>query len=184
MQTIGLLVALCWFAFLVVWIISAAFAKKTTHRKDHFLLKFRIILVLIALFILTKMFSPKLFAMNLGITAGSIGVILCACGIGFAIWARIHLGRNWGMPMTEKENRELVTSGPYKYVRHPIYTGMFFALIGSGLATTVGWFVVLIVYLYYFLYSAKNEERMLLKEFPHEYAEYMKHTKMIIPFIY
>jgi len=62
---------------------------------------------------------------------GGVGVALCALGIGLAIWARTYLGRNWGMPMSRKENPELVTSGPYAYVRHPIYTGLLIAMLGS-----------------------------------------------------
>ena len=57
-----------------------------------------------------------------------------ASGIGLAIWARIHLGRNWGMPTSQKADPELVTTGPYRFVRHPIYTGLLVALLGTALA--------------------------------------------------
>ena len=54
----------------------------------------------------------------------AIGLVLFALGLGFAIWARLHIGRNWGTPMTQKNEPELVTSGPYRFVRHPIYSGI------------------------------------------------------------
>lgn len=61
------------------------------------------------------------------------GVALVLCGLGTAVWARISLGRNWGMPMSEKEEPELVTSGPYGVVRHPIYSGIVLATVGTAL---------------------------------------------------
>src|SRR5512140_3528542 len=57
----------------------------------------------------------------------AVGAIVFVAGLGLAVWARVHLGRNWGMPMTEKAEPELVTSGPYRYVRHPIYSGILLA---------------------------------------------------------
>jgi Putative protein-S-isoprenylcysteine methyltransferase len=66
-----------------------------------------------------------------------IGLVLFALGLAFAIWARIHLGRNWGTPMTQKDEPELVTSGPYHLVRHPIYSGILLA--GVGTATALSW---------------------------------------------
>jgi protein-S-isoprenylcysteine O-methyltransferase Ste14 len=61
----------------------------------------------------------------------AIGALVFACGIALAVWARLHLGRNWGMPMTQRAEPELVTSGPYRFVRHPIYTGLLTALLGT-----------------------------------------------------
>lgn len=115
---------------------------------------------------------------------GIIGVLLCGCGIGFAIWARKHLGKNWGMPMTQKEKPELITSGPYSYVRHPIYTGVLIAILGSVFVSGTEWFVVFILAGIYFIYSAKTEEKNLQKEFPETYPTYIKRTKLIIPFIF
>ena len=56
---------------------------------------------------------------------------------GFAVWARVHIGRNWGTPMTQKVEPELVTSGPYRLVRHPIYSGILIA--GLGTAVALSW---------------------------------------------
>jgi protein-S-isoprenylcysteine O-methyltransferase Ste14 len=61
----------------------------------------------------------------------AIGAVLFACGIALAVWARLHLGRNWGMPMTQRAEPELVTSGPYRFVRHPIYSGLLTAMLGD-----------------------------------------------------
>ena len=119
-----------------------------------------------------------------GITLQWVGVGLCLAGFGFAVWARVHIGRNWGMPMSLREGHELVTSGPYAYVRHPIYSGLMLAMIGS--AFTVGLVLLLVLPLYfaYFLFSARSEEKTMLAQFPEAYPAYRRRTKMLIPFVF
>ncbi|HEY6325210.1 MAG TPA: isoprenylcysteine carboxylmethyltransferase family protein [Candidatus Cybelea sp.] len=114
---------------------------------------------------------------------GIAGVILCALGVAIAIWARVYLGRNWGPPMSRKEAPELVTSGPYAYVRHPIYTGILLAMIGSALAESVLWLIPLAASGAYFIYAARTEERTLEREFPGQYPAYRRRTKMLVPFV-
>ena len=85
--------------------------------------------------------------------------------------------------MSLREKPELITSGPYQFVRHPIYSGFLLAMFGTGLADGTTWLLILIVMGIYFIYSAKTEEKMMLKEFPEKYPAYMKKTKMLIPFV-
>ena len=113
----------------------------------------------------------------------ALGVVLCASGIAFAIWARRHIGRNWGMPMSFKEDPELVTTGPYAMVRHPIYSGIIAAMAGSVLGVGIAWLAPLVLFCAYFVYSASTEERLMLERFPTTYLAYMERTKMLIPFI-
>ena len=87
------------------------------------------------------------------------------------------------MPMSLREGHELVTTGPYAYVRHPIYTGILLAFMGS---TLVQWFpgiLLLVAFFAYFVYAAKVEERSMMRQFPNEYAAYIKRTKMLVPFL-
>jgi protein-S-isoprenylcysteine O-methyltransferase Ste14 len=121
---------------------------------------------------------------RLGITGQWVGVMLCLAGIGFAVWARVYIGRNWGMPMSLREGHELVTSGPYAYVRHPIYSGLMLAMIGSAMTESLLWLVVFSLYFAYFLFSARSEERTMLVQFPDAYPAYRRRTKMLIPFIF
>jgi protein-S-isoprenylcysteine O-methyltransferase Ste14 len=114
----------------------------------------------------------------------TIGVFVCASGIAFSIWAKIHLGKNWGMPMAMKENPDLIVTGPYSFIRHPIYTGMLIAMLGSMVTVGSMWLFWFILFFASFIYSAKKEEKNMLLQFPDEYRDYMKRTKMIIPFIY
>jgi protein-S-isoprenylcysteine O-methyltransferase Ste14 len=112
-----------------------------------------------------------------------IGLALFFLGLALAIWARVYLGRNWGMPMSQKVDPELVTTGPYHSIRHPIYSGIVLAMIGTTIAVSLYWLVAVILMGAYFLYSAIVEERSMARLFPESYPEYKRSTKMLIPFI-
>jgi protein-S-isoprenylcysteine O-methyltransferase Ste14 len=92
------------------------------------------------------------------------------------------IGRNWGTPMTQKDEPELVTRGPYHLVRHPIYSGILLAGVGSALALSWLWLTVVALAAVYFLYSANVEERYLTERFPDDYPAYKQSTKMLLPF--
>src|SRR5690349_5361617 len=104
-------------------------------------------------------------------------------GLALAIWARLYLGRNWGMPMSQKVDPELVTTGPYRSIRHPIYSGIILAMIGTTIAVSLYWLIAVVVVGAYFLYSAIVEERSMARLFPDSYPEYKRSTKMLIPHI-
>ena len=106
------------------------------------------------------------------------------CGLAFAVWARVHIGRNWGTPMTQKNEPELVTSGPYHLVRHPIYSGILLAGVGTGIALSWMWLVVVGLAGVYFIYGATVEERYLTEQFPDTYPSYKRSTKMLVPFVF
>lgn len=118
-----------------------------------------------------------------GIAWGAAGTILVGLGIGLAIVARTYLGRNWGIPMSQKENPELVTSGPYGLIRHPIYSGIILAMFGSVLGLSLLWLLPLVLFTAYFIYSARREEALMCRQFPAAYPAYMKRTKMLVPFL-
>jgi len=86
--------------------------------------------------------------------------------------------------MTQKEDSELVTSGPYHLVRHPIYSGILVA--GAGTAVALGWIWLIAVALagVYFVYSASVEERYMNEQFPDAYPGYKRSTKMLVPFVF
>jgi protein-S-isoprenylcysteine O-methyltransferase Ste14 len=112
------------------------------------------------------------------------GVVLCLFGIATAIWARLYLGSNWGMPMSVKADPELVTAGPYRFVRNPIYAGILLAMAGSTLVDGLAWLVVFAVSAVYFVYSAKVEEGIMQRAFPDAYPAYKRRTKLLIPFVF
>ena len=127
-----LLVRLLWVAFVLCWLVLALFNKKASRGTPQWAgWRLRLIIV-IGVFLLVRFrrhaVASFVVAINhalllhSSITLQWIGVGLCLAGFGFAVWARVHIGRNWGMPMSLREGHELVTSGPYAYVRHPIYS--------------------------------------------------------------
>lgn len=114
----------------------------------------------------------------------AFGLALFAIGLGFAIWARVRIGRNWGTPMTQKDEPELVRSGPYHLVRHPIYSGILVAGAGTAVALSWPWLIAVCLAGIYFLYSATVEERYLTEQFPDAYPAYKQSTKMLVPYIF
>lgn len=122
--------------------------------------------------------------MNANVWRGGCGLVLVGLGLGFAIWARVHIGRNWGAPMSQKDEPELVTSGPYALVRHPIYSGILTAGLGTAVALNWLWMFAVLLAGVYFTYSATVEERYLTKRFPATYPGYRHATKMLVPLIF
>jgi protein-S-isoprenylcysteine O-methyltransferase Ste14 len=114
---------------------------------------------------------------------GAVGALICVSGNAVAVWARVDLGRNWGMPMTQKSEPELITSGPYGLVRHPIYSGLLVAMLGTALVTNLLGLAVVALTTGYFYYCASVEEKNLTATFPIAYPAYRSRTKMLIPYV-
>jgi protein-S-isoprenylcysteine O-methyltransferase Ste14 len=173
-----------------VWLIGAFGAKRTISSRAWWQradVRFTIAVILLVL--LSRSIGRSLlrdigsFGIAANPLAAGIGLALCAAGIAFAIWARIVIGSNWGMPMTLKEGHELVTTGPYRYVRHPIYAGLLLAMLGSALVINLWWLAIFFLAALNFVYAAKKEEKLMSREFPNTYPAYIKRTKMLIPFL-
>jgi protein-S-isoprenylcysteine O-methyltransferase Ste14 len=171
-------IAILWVVFLLGWLLSAMTAKASvgrSHRGARGLTAiFAILLIHFGHFGGLSTHSPVL---------GAIGAVMFVAGLALAVWARVHLGRNWGMPMTQRAEPELVTSGPYAVVRHPIYTGLLLAIIGSSIAINVIGLLLAVVLGANFYYSATVEERDMTAAFPSEYPEYRARTKLMLPFL-
>lgn len=111
------------------------------------------------------------------------GVALLYAGLAFAVWARVHLGRNWSGSVTVKEGHELIRSGPYGYVRHPIYTGLLTAVLGTALASgtlraAIG-FVIISASL---TRKIGTEEAFMRATFPGVYQRYSEEVPALVPF--
>ena len=179
MSALRTAIAIIWVLFWIYWLISATGAKKGSRaRRTRAPELFTVILTLLLL----RVFKLGSLAVNSPVLQ-VVGAILFLAGLALAVWARIYLGRNWGMPMTQKDEPELVTSGPYRYVRHPIYSGILLAMLGSALAASLYWLVAFAVLGSYFIYSATVEEKLLASSFPATYPSYKTKTKMLIPFV-
>jgi protein-S-isoprenylcysteine O-methyltransferase Ste14 len=183
-----------WTAFVVGWLILAQFNKRASRRmpwRSTWGVRVAVIVAVLAILSSRRHAGAGFIAaisrslpLHTGLPAQWVGVGSCVVGFGFAFWARAYLGRNWGMPMSLRQGHELVTSGPYAYVRHPIYTGIMLAMLGSALTLGLLWLALFVIYFAYFLFSARTEEKMMLAQFPDAYPAYRRRTKMLIPFVY
>ena len=111
-----------------------------------------------------------------------LAILITAMGIGFAIWARAYLGGNWSSSVTIKVEHQLVRTGPYRWVRHPIYSGLILGLFGTALAQCrLGGFVSVVLFYMGFKIKSRIEERTMTSTFGAEYDEYSRSTGAIVP---
>ena len=181
MRAVEVVFAVGWGAFWLYWLL-AAFSMKRGRVPWSCGLRIRVVIIPLA-FLLSRLGAFRGHRVDGDPWLAAVGLVLFALGLALAVWARLHLGRNWGTPMTQKVEPELVTSGPYRLVRHPIYSGILAAGLGTVVALSWLWVSVVVLAGVYFLYSARVEERHLTHEFPDDYPPYKRSTRMLIPFI-
>jgi protein-S-isoprenylcysteine O-methyltransferase Ste14 len=182
MRAVELVFAVVWAAFWLYWLV-AAFSMKRGRVPWSRELRIRAVIVVVVI-LLARLGAFRDRGLNSAPWRAGLGLALFALGLGFAIWARMHIGRNWGTPMTQKQSPELVTSGPYHLVRHPIYSGVLVAGVGTAVALNWAWLTAVALAGIYFAYSATVEERYLTNQFPDAYPAYKRSTKMLVPFIF
>ena len=112
------------------------------------------------------------------------GAAMTASGLSFAVWARLHLGMNWSGTVTIKQGHELITSGPYALVRHPIYTGLLLAFAGSALARDEWRGVLAVALAFWSLWrKLRIEERWMREQFGEAYQAYSQRVSALVPFV-
>ncbi|HLV87454.1 MAG TPA: isoprenylcysteine carboxylmethyltransferase family protein [Candidatus Sulfotelmatobacter sp.] len=175
-----------WIAFGAYWLISAL-KTRATVRRESFFARYGVMLVEVIGF--TLVFSSDLDGSPLGRhflphTSGIsvLGIVLTWLGVGIAIWARYHLGQFWSGRITLKEGHQLIRTGPYARLRHPIYTGLDLAAIGSALVID-RWRCVagVCVIMLGFIVKAKREEALLAGQFGEAFEEHRKLTGFLLP---
>ncbi len=170
-----------WVAFWIYWLVASVGVKAGQSRSGGFVA----IRVGIFLVVLLLVRSRALRAHDVtNPWLQGVGLAIFLLGLALAIWARLYLGRNWGTPMSRKDDPELVTTGPYHSVRHPIYSGIILATIGTAIAVSLYWLVAAVLLGAYFIYSAFVEERLMTSLFPDSYPDYKRSTKMLVPFVF
>jgi protein-S-isoprenylcysteine O-methyltransferase Ste14 len=175
-----------WILFGLYWIVSALKLKKAKKR-ESWSQRLRYVLPLVVAFYLLS--RPEAHYGWLGArfvpvsdAAGWVGVLLTAAGVAMAFWARWHLGTNWSGVVTLKEGHELIRTGPYRTIRHPIYTGILLALLGTAVAVgEVRGMLALAIAWFSFCIKARREESFLTQEFGPGFAEHRRHTGMFLP---
>jgi protein-S-isoprenylcysteine O-methyltransferase Ste14 len=182
------LIAGMWLVWGTYWMVAAFRTKPTLWRESIVSRTSHVLLLLAAAILLAKpRWLPPILSARL-VPAGNLlpilGALMVASGLGFAAWARAHLGQNWSGIITVKVGHTLVRTGPYRVVRHPIYTGLLLAVIGTAVAIGEWRGVVAIVCaLIGFLRKIRVEEQRMAENFP-EYAQYRRKTAALIPLLY
>jgi protein-S-isoprenylcysteine O-methyltransferase Ste14 len=172
-----------WIAFLVTWYSTALFVHKT-RRREGALRRMHYTLLMAAGFLLIFHSLLNHHVHRRGAAAWT-GDVLTIGGILFAAWARYHLGRLWSGEVVLKEGHRLIRTGPYRFARHPLYTGFLTAVLGSAIAGGTIWalggFVLVLIGI---LIKMRREEALLTGEFGDEYTRFKQETAALLPFIY
>jgi protein-S-isoprenylcysteine O-methyltransferase Ste14 len=175
-----------WILFAAYWLVSALNRKKTKQRESILQRLVYISPIFVAIFLLYN------YRANFGWLATYFvphtpevrwaGVAIMVAGLGIAVWARVHLGSNWSGVVTLKEGHELIRTGPYRNIRHPIYTGILGGFLGSAIVNgQIRGLVALVVIWASFYIKARREEAFLTQEFGPKFDEHMQHTGMFLP---
>ncbi len=184
MHVIDYVIYSLWIVFWLAWLVAASRAKRAAQSRMGQFVGLRLATFVIVYLIIRFGVLKGHHAIVSSPVLQSIGLVLFLMGLGLAVWARVHLGRNWGTPMSEKVDAELVTTGPYQYIRNPIYSGIILAAVGTSVAISWYWLVAVVLMGAYFVYSANVEEQTMQRLFPNTYPEYRCSTKKLIPFIF
>ena len=179
-----------WLLLLVYWAIAAFFSKRSLDHgfdKSSLLMRLGIgVAVVISLLLVRR--SPELSALQesayRSVAMAIAGAIIATAGAALAFAARAVIGRNWGTPGSRKPDSDLVTTGPYALVRHPIYGGVLVMMVGTAIGLIMTWWIMVAAAGSFFLYSARREERLMTERFPDTYPAYRERTKSLVPFIF
>ncbi|HXP03262.1 MAG TPA: isoprenylcysteine carboxylmethyltransferase family protein [Stellaceae bacterium] len=183
------LIPVFWAIWLAGWLIAAIGVKRTQWRESRATAIYNRAPVLLAVVMLVRpQWLPAALTYRFvpgGPELPAFGTIFVLGGLLFAAWARVHLGGNWSGAVTVKQGHTLITSGPYRWVRHPIYTGMLLALVGTALAIGAAYgFVATALILIGFILKLQVEEARMRDTFPADYDNYSRHTARLIPGVF
>jgi protein-S-isoprenylcysteine O-methyltransferase Ste14 len=185
MEIMDRAVGYLWVAFMAYWLVSAAKVKRTKQHEGGAVWIRSIVLIAILVFLfsrwgrigwLAERFVPETE------TVVAIGLAIEAIGIALAVWARYCLGANWSRAVTLKEGHELISAGPYKRIRHPIYTGIALGVLGT--AIFIGEWRGVVAFAAIFIshfFKARKEEAWLTREFGPQFAAHRARTGMFLP---
>lgn len=180
----NLLFPYAYIAYIAAWVIFQAYWRLSSRHKkrDAFninpsqgaSLRLGIMVLVLVLLILGFFFTDASVVRNSALRI--IGTITMLIGFGLAVWSKKQLGESWGLPMAKVTDGDLITSGPYRFFRHPIYVGVWLAMVGTALATNWHLLIIPLVCAVDFVHSAVNEERTLTQKFPKAYPAYRSRT--------
>jgi protein-S-isoprenylcysteine O-methyltransferase Ste14 len=175
-----------WALFALYWLVSALHRKKTKRRESMAQRMLYLFPLILAFYLLNHSgfgygWLGARFVPHTGLVEW-LAVLLTAAGVAVACWARFHLGANWSGVVTLKENHELIRTGPYRTIRHPIYTGILLAFLGNAvLVGQLRGLLGLAILWASFYIKARREESFLAQEFGPNFNEHIQRTGMFLP---
>lgn len=175
-----------WLVWIVYWFGSALTVPRTVRREPIVQRVSTIVIMIVAVsllglldfrfHVLGQRFVPDTDAVRW------VGLAITVVGLALSVWARIHLGKFWSARVGLKENHELIQSGPYAWVRHPIYSGILTAVIGTVLTAGDSRALLALALIWAaLLMKAKREERLLSEQFGEAFAAYRQRTGALVP---
>ena len=178
-----------WIVFILYWQIKAVNTKTTQRLEPAASRVLRVFAFLIVIVLLSTTRIPLawlyLQLWPAGLWPFWIGAAITVAGLLFAVWAREHLGRNWSRSVTIKQDHELITTGPYALVRHPIYTGSLLGFLGMAIAIAqVRGVIVLVLIFLVFWAKFRMEEQWMRSQFGETYATYADQTAALVPYLF
>lgn len=182
-------IGLCWAFLFFYWVYMAFSVKSATYRQNRVYRAIYLLNLALVFWLLNAEHFPVEVANKRLLPEDDIvqitGALITFLGVVFAIWARRVLGSNWSGEITLKKEHQLVQSGPYALVRHPIYTGILLGVLGTGIATGElrGLIAFGLCFLGFF-FKLRIEEELMQQQFPGQYADYKTRVKMLVPFIF
>jgi len=172
-----------------VWLGSLPFVKRTVQKESISSALQHTVVVGIGFYLLfgspstPDWFNQSLFTVTFPIALAGLG--LAICGVGLSIWARLILGENWSSSPSIKQNHALIVTGPYRVVRHPIYTGFLIALLGSALHHgLVRSFLAVLTCAVGFYLKVSVEEQFMVQRFGEAYLHYRRNVNALVPYIF
>ena len=183
------LVGAAWTAFAAYWLVEGVKARRA-ERREGAGERFAHVLLMATAFYLVAIYDPRLGKLNERFMGErrwvtDVGVALAFAGVGFAIWARHHIGRYWSARVSIVTEHKLVHTGPYGHIRHPIYTGILVGLAGTALV--VGEYRAVVglgIAWFGFASKARKEEQFLAARFGREFEEHRRRTGFLLPRIF
>ena len=177
-----------WIVFVLYWQIKATDTKATQRLEPAASRILRVLIFLIAIVLLSipHIPLPWLYVQLWppGYWPFWLGAAVTVAGLLFAVWAREHLGTNWSRSVTIKQGHELITTGPYAVVRHPIYTGILTGFLGMAIAISqVRGFIVFVLIFLVFWLKLRMEEEWMRSQFGETYATYARKTAALVPYL-
>jgi protein-S-isoprenylcysteine O-methyltransferase Ste14 len=178
-----------WIAFLIYWQVKAVHTKTTLRLEPAASRILRVLAFAIVIVLLSTTRIPLrwlyIHLWPVGLWPFWLGAAVTVAGILFAVWARESLGRNWSRSVTIKEDHELITTGPYAVVRHPIYTGILAGFAGMAIAVSQVRGVIAFVLIFLALWAKlRMEEEWMRSQFGETYAAYFHQTAALLPYLF